>query len=168
VAIVVLTVDYGRLPWVALTLAISFGCYGFLKKQVSAGAVESLAVETAVMVGPALLTLVVLAQQSRLTFGHAGVGNALLLAGTGAVTAVPLLLFGAAARRLPLTSIGLLQYLAPMLQFAVGVGLRHEPMPPARLLGFVLVWIALVVLTADALTRRRASGLARAAEAVAA
>jgi chloramphenicol-sensitive protein RarD len=115
------------------------------------------------------LTLVVLAQQSRLTFGHAGAGNALLLAGTGAVTAVPLLLFGAAARRLPLTSIGLLQYLAPMLQFAVGVGLRHEPMPPARLLGFVLVWIALVVLTADALTRRRrTSGLTRAAEAVAA
>ena len=71
-AIVVLTVDYGRLPWIALTLAASFGCYGFLKKQVSAGAVESLAVETAVMVGPALLTLVVLAEQSRLTFGHAG------------------------------------------------------------------------------------------------
>jgi chloramphenicol-sensitive protein RarD len=168
-AIVVLTVDYGRLPWIALTLAVSFGCYGFLKKQVSAGAVESLAVETAVMAGPALLTLIVLAGQSRLVFGHSGAPNALLLVGTGAVTAGPLLLFGAAARRLPLTSIGLLQYLAPMLQFAVGVGLRHEPMPPARLLGFVLVWIALVVLTADALTRRhRAVELARAAEAIAA
>jgi len=168
-AIVVLTVDYGRLPWIALTLAASFGCYGFLKKQVSAGAVESLAVETAVMVGPALLTLVVLAEQSRLTFGHAGAGNALLLAGTGVVTAIPLLLFGAAARRLPLTSIGLLQYLAPMLQFSVGVGLRHEPMPLARLLGFVLVWIALVVLTVDALTRRRRTGeLAQAAAAIAA
>jgi chloramphenicol-sensitive protein RarD len=168
-AIVVLTVDYGRLPWIALTLATSFGCYGFLKKQVSAGAVESLAVETAVLVGPALLTLIVLAQQSRLTFGHAGLGNALLLACTGVVTAVPLLLFGAAARRLPLTSMGLLQYLAPMLQFAVGVGLRHEPMPLARLLGFVLVWVALVVLTADALIRRRrADELVRAAMAVAA
>jgi chloramphenicol-sensitive protein RarD len=166
-AIVVLTVDYGRLPWIALTLAFSFGCYGFLKKQVSAGAVESLAVETAVMAGPALLTLIVLAGQSRLTFGQHGAGNALLLAGTGVVTVIPLLLFGAAARRLPLTSIGLLQYLAPMLQFAVGVGIRHEPMPLARLLGFVLVWIALVVLTADALTRRhRAGELARTAATV--
>jgi chloramphenicol-sensitive protein RarD len=168
-AIVVLTVDYGRLPWIALTLAVSFGCYGFLKKQVSAGAVESLAVETAVMAGPALLTLIVLAGQSRLAFGQHGAGNALLLVGTGVVTAIPLLLFGAAARRLPLTSIGLLQYLAPMLQFGVGVGIRHEPMPLARLLGFVLVWVALVVLTADALTRRhRAGELARSAEAVAA
>lgn len=168
-AIVVLTADYGRPPWIALSLATSFGCYGFLKKQVSAGAVESLAVETAVMAGPAVLTLLVLAEQSRLTFGHAGAGNALLLAGTGAVTAVPLLLFGAAARRLPLTTIGLLQYLAPMLQFAVGVGLRHEPMPLPRLLGFVLVWVALLVLTTDALTRRRRAGeLARSASAVAA
>ncbi|MBV9820771.1 MAG: EamA family transporter RarD [Actinobacteria bacterium] len=168
-AIVVLTVDYGRPPWIALILATSFGCYGFLKKQVSAGAVESLAVETAVMAGPAVLTLLVLAGQSRLTFGHAGAGNALLLAATGVVTAVPLLLFGAAARRLPLTTIGLLQYLAPVLQFAVGVGLRHEPMPLPRLLGFVLVWIALLVLTADALTRRRrATEPAQAATVVAA
>ncbi|MEO6503855.1 MAG: EamA family transporter RarD [Jatrophihabitantaceae bacterium] len=168
-AIVVLTVDYGRLPWIALTLAFSFGCYGFLKKQVSAGAVETLAVETAVMAGPALLTLIVLTQQSELAFGHHGAANALLLIGTGAVTAIPLLLFGAAARRLPLTSIGLLQYLAPMLQFGVGVGIRHEPMPPARLLGFALVWVALVVLTADALKRRhREANLVRSAEAIAA
>lgn len=166
-AIVVLTVDYGRLPWIALTLAVSFGCYGFLKKQVSAGAVESLTIETAVMAVPALLTLIVLTEQSKLAFGHHGTGNALLLIGTGVVTAVPLLAFGAAARRLPLTTMGLLQYLAPMLQFAVGVGIRHEPMPLARLLGFVLVWVALVVLTADALSRRRRAGeLARSAEAV--
>ena len=168
-AIVVLSVDYGRLPWIALTLALSFGGYGFLKKQVNAGAVESLTVETGVMVGPAVVTLMVLAEQSKLVFGHAGPGNALLLAGTGVVTALPLLLFGAAARRLPLTSIGLLQYMAPVLQFAVGVGVRHEPMPLARLLGFALVWIALVVLTADALTRRhRNASLARSAEAIAA
>ncbi len=168
-AIVVLTLDYGRLPWVAFTLAISFGCYGFLKKQVSAGAVETLAVETAVMAGPALLTLFVLAEQSELAFGSNGVPHALLLVGTGVVTAVPLLLFGAAARRLPLTSIGMLQYLAPILQFGVGVGIRHEPMPPARLLGFALVWLALVVLTADALKRRhREASLARSAHAVAA
>jgi chloramphenicol-sensitive protein RarD len=167
-AIVVLTLDYGRLPWIALTLAISFGCYGFLKKQVGAGAVESLTIETAVLAGPALLALVVLAARSQLTFGHAGLGNAALLAGTGVVTAIPLLLFGAGARRLPLTSIGLLQYLAPVLQFAVGVGIRHEPMPVARLIGFGLVWIALLVLTIDALRRRHAQPLDRAAEAVAA
>ena len=169
VAIAVLSVDYGRLPWIALTLALTFGGYGFLKKQVSAGAVQSLTVETGVMAGPALVTLLVLAEQSHLAFGHAGTGNALLLAGTGVVTALPLLLFGAAASRLPLTSMGLLQYLTPVLQFAVGVGLRHEPMPPARLLGFALVWTALVVLTADALTRRHRNAiLARSAEAIAA
>jgi chloramphenicol-sensitive protein RarD len=167
-AIVVLTVDYGRLPWIALTLAISFGCYGFLKKQVGAGAVESLTIETAVLAGPALITLAVLAARSQLMFGHHGLGNAALLAGTGVVTAIPLLLFGAGARRLPLTSIGLLQYLAPVLQFAVGVGIRHEPMPLARLIGFGLVWLALLVLTVDAISRRQGQPLDRAAEAVAA
>jgi chloramphenicol-sensitive protein RarD len=154
-AILVLTIDYGRLPWIAILLATTFGGYGFLKKQVGAGAVESLAVETSVLAGPALLTLIVLGEQSRLALGHHGVANTLLLAGTGVVTAIPLLLFGAGARRLPLTSIGLLQYLTPVLQFAVGVGIRHEPMPPARLVGFGLVWVALVVLSVDALSRRR-------------
>ncbi len=154
-AIVVLTVDYGRLPWIALSLAGSFAGYGFLKKRVSAGAMETLAIETAVLAGPALITLLVLAEQSRLVLGHHGAGNAALLAGTGVVTAIPLLLFGAGARRLPLSSMGLLQYLAPVLQFAVGVGIRHEPLPPARLAGFGLVWVALLVLSADALRRQR-------------
>jgi chloramphenicol-sensitive protein RarD len=154
-AIVVLTLDYGRPPWIALALASSFAGYGFLKKQVSGGAMETLAVETMVGAGPALITLLVLAGQSRLAFGQHGLGNAVLLAGTGVVTAIPLLLFGAGARRLPLTSMGLLQYLTPVLQFAVGVGIRHEPLPPARLAGFALVWIALLVLTADALRRQR-------------
>lgn len=159
-AIVVLTIDYGQLPWIALTLATSFASYGFLKKQVSAGASETLAVETAVLAGPALITLFVLAGRSQLTFGQHGVGNALLLIGTGVVTAVPLLLFGASARRLPLSTLGLLQYLAPVLQFAVGVGIRHEPLPAARLAGFALVWLALVILTVDALRRQRATELA--------
>jgi len=155
-AIVVLTVDYGQLPWIALTLAASFASYGFLKKQVSAGASETLAVETVVLAGPALITLLVLADRSQLAFGHHGAGNTLLLIGTGAVTAVPLLLFGASARRLPLSTLGLLQYLAPVLQFAVGVGIRHAPLPPARLAGFALVWLALLILTVDALRRPRA------------
>ncbi|HEU5270459.1 MAG TPA: EamA family transporter RarD [Jatrophihabitans sp.] len=154
-AIVVLTIDYGRLPWIALTLAASFAGYGFMKKRVSAGAMPTLAIETAVLAGPALVTLVVLAELSRLSFGHHGPGHAALLAGTGVVTAIPLLLFGAGTRRLPLSTIGLLQYLAPVLQFAVGVGIRHEPLPPARLAGFGMVWLALLVLTADALRRRQ-------------
>jgi len=158
-AIVVLTIDYGQLPWIALTLATSFASYGFLKKQVSAGASETLAVETAVLAGPALITLFVLADRSQLAFGHHGAGNALLLVGTGVVTAVPLLLFGASARRLPLSTLGLLQYLAPVLQFAVGVGIRHEPLPPARLAGFGLVWLALLILTVDALRRPRPAEL---------
>jgi chloramphenicol-sensitive protein RarD len=167
-AIVVLTIDYGRLPWIALTLACSFASYGFLKKQVGAGAVETLAIETGILAVPALLTLLALSGRSELTFAHHGAGNALLLAGTGVVTAIPLLLFGAGTRRLPLTVIGLLQYLAPVLQFAVGVGLRHEPMPTPRLIGFSLVWLALIILTVEGVRhQRRDSALARAAESIA-
>ena len=163
-AIVVLTLDYGRLPWIALVLATSFGLYGYCKKRAVVGAVESLAVETGILALPALATLVVLQVQGSLVFGHHGAGNTALLVATGAVTAVPLLFFGAAARRLPLSVVGLLQYLAPVLQFAVGVGIDHEAMPAARWLGFALVWVALVVLTVDGvLSQRRAAALDRSA-----
>lgn len=164
-AIVVLTLDYGRLPWIALVLAFSFGVYGYQKKRASAGAVETLALETGFLAVPAAITLGVLAGQGSLVFGHHGAGNALLLAGTGLITAVPLLCFGAAARRLPLSTIGLVQYLAPVLQFGVGVLIRHEPLPPARLAGFALVWLALIVLTVDALhEQHRGAVLPRAAD----
>jgi chloramphenicol-sensitive protein RarD len=167
VAIVVLTVDYGRLPWIALTLAFSFGIYGYQKKRAAVGAVESLAVETSVMALPAAITIAVIAANGSLVFGTRG-DTSILLAGTGLITAVPLLFFGAAARRLPLTTLGLIQYLAPVLQFAVGVGIRHEPLPTARLVGFSLVWLALVILTIDGLrSQRRAADLARSAESVA-
>lgn len=169
VAIVVLTVDYGRLPWIALVLATSFGLYGYFKKRAVVGAVESLAVETGFLALPALVTLVVLQVQGSLVFAHHGAGNTVLLIATGAITAIPLLFFGAAARRLPLSVIGLLQYLAPVLQFAVGVGIDHEDMPAARWVGFGLVWVALVVLTVDGIRgQRRAVQLARAAAPVAA
>ncbi len=154
-AIVVLAVDYGRPPWIALVLAFSFGMYGYLKKKVSVGAVESLAIETGFMAVPAAVTVVVLAMLGDTTIANHGAGHASLLALTGVVTAVPLLLFGAAARRLPLTTLGLIQYLAPVLQFAVGVGIRHEPLPPARLAGFALVWLALVVLSVDGVRHSR-------------
>jgi chloramphenicol-sensitive protein RarD len=154
-AIVVLAVDYGRLPWIALVLAASFGTYGYLKKRAAVGAAESLAVETGVLALPALAVLIVLQVQGTLAFAHHSAGNTALLAATGVVTAIPLLFFAAATRRLPLSTVGLLQYLAPVLQFAVGVGIDHEPMPTARWIGFGLVWVALVVLTVDGVRAQR-------------
>lgn len=157
VAVAVITIDYGRLPWIALTLAVTFGLYGFCKKRADVPAVDSLAVETAVMFVPAAVTLVVIGAQGELVFGRHGVGNALLIASTGLVTAVPLLLFAAATVRLPLSILGLLQYLAPVLQFSMGVFVRHESVPLTEYVGFCLVWLALIVLIVDGLrssTRR--------------
>ncbi len=155
VAVGVLTVDYGRPPWLALVLALSFGTYGLLKKQADTGAVESLTVETAVLFLPALTLLTVLQAQGTGTFGRVSLGHTLLLVGSGVVTAVPLLFFGAAATRVPLTTLGLLQYLAPTLQFLIGVLVLREPLPPVQLLGFGLVWAALALFTTDALRHRR-------------
>jgi chloramphenicol-sensitive protein RarD len=156
VAVVILSVDYGRPPWLALFLAVSFATYGLIKKSVRATAPEGLLIEAAVLTVPALAVLGVLAG----TGGATWVGSAatpthlLLLAAAGPATAVPLLFFAAAAKRLPLTTIGLLQYLAPLMQFAIGVLVRHEPTPPALLGGFALVWLALAILTVDALRHR--------------
>lgn len=157
VAVIVIAVDYGRPPWIALTLATSFGLYGFFKKQAAVGAVDSLAVETGAMFVPALIVLIVIGAQGNLAFGQHSVANSLLLAGTGVVTVIPLLFFAASTRRLPLSVIGLLQYLAPVLQFAVGVGIRHESTPAAELIGFALVWTALIILTVDGLRAQRSS-----------
>jgi len=154
-AVVVLTVGYGRLPWIALVLAGSFGSYGLIKSRVGprVTALPGLAAETAVLAPVALGYLVWL---------HlAGVGtleldwHGLALVGTGVLTAVPLLLFNSAARRLPLSTVGLLQYLAPVLQLAIGVLVAGERMPPARWWGFGLVWVALAVLTVDGLRHSR-------------
>jgi chloramphenicol-sensitive protein RarD len=155
VAVVILTVDYGRLPYVALTVAFSFATYGFLKKKARLGAVEALGVETLLLTPVALAYLGVLEANGTLSFGHEGLPNALLLAGTGIITAIPLLLFGGAATRLRLTSIGLLQYLAPVLQFIFGLLLFQEAMTTPRWIGFVLVWIALVIFTVDVFSGRR-------------
>jgi chloramphenicol-sensitive protein RarD len=154
-AVVGLAVDYGRPPWIALALAFSFAVYGLLKKLAAVGAVESLAVETAVLTPFALAYLAVLGATGAGTFTLQGPGHAALLVGGGLVTAVPLLCFGAAATRVPLSTLGLLQYLAPSLQFAIGVLVVGEPLPPARLAGFVVVWVALALFTADALGHRR-------------
>src|SRR3954469_5822099 len=165
VAVVVLTVDYGRPPWIALALATSFGLYGLMKKLVRVEAAPGLFVETAMVAVPAALVLAVLHAGGHGTFGHAGVGNALLLASSGIATAVPLLLFAAAARRIPLSTVGLLQYVTPLMQLAIGVFFYDEPMPPARLAGFVIVWIALAVFTVDSLRSARAGARRRTGEA---
>jgi chloramphenicol-sensitive protein RarD len=166
IAVVVIAVDYGRLPWIALVLAVSFGMYGFCKKQADVGAVDSLAVETGVQFIPALIAIAVIGSQGDLVFGTR-TSTSLLLAGTGIITVIPLLFFAAGTRRLPLSVVGLLQYLAPVLQFAVGVGIRHEALPAAELAGFCLVWLALIVLTVDGLRNQRANRqLADSAEAV--
>lgn len=155
VAVTVLTVNYGRPPWVALLLAFSFGTYGLMKKKANAGAVESLALETVILSPLALGYLGWLAIQGSLVFGQQGVGHALLLASAGLITAVPLMCFSAAATRLPLVTIGLLQYLTPTVQFLLGLWWFGEPMPAVRWVGFVLVWVALAIFTTDAVLRAR-------------
>jgi chloramphenicol-sensitive protein RarD len=154
-AVLVIAVDYGHPPWIALILAVSFGIYGFLKNRTRATPAQSLAVETGVLFLPALTALFVLDARGQLAFGHFGAGHALLIAASGLVTAVPLLLFAAGVRRLPLSVVGLLQYLTPVLQFAVGVGIRHESVPAAEFVGFCLVWLALIVLSVDSIRNQR-------------
>jgi chloramphenicol-sensitive protein RarD len=164
VAVAVLTVDYGRPPWIALVLAATFGLYGLMKKLVRVDAAPGLFVETALVFVPALAYLVVLQARGEATFGSAGVGHLLLLVSSGIATAIPLLLFAAATRRVPLSTVGLLQYVTPLMQLAIGVFVYREPMPPARLAGFVIVWIALAVFTIDSLRQARAGARRRMAE----
>ena len=157
VAVVVLTVAYGRLPWIALVLAVTFAFYGLMKKFAMVGAVESQAIETGVMALPAVAFIVALEASGSGTFLGHGVPHALVLIGTGLVSVGPLLAFGAATLRIPLSLLGLLQYLAPVLQFLIGVLVFGEHMPPQRWFGFGLVWLALAVLTWDGLRGRRRS-----------
>ncbi|HVE74594.1 MAG TPA: EamA family transporter RarD [Mycobacteriales bacterium] len=155
VAVTVLAVQNGKPPWIALALAFSFATYGLLKKTAGAGAIEGLVVETAVLAPLALGYLAWLQAGHGGTFGTEGVGHAALLVLTGPITALPLLLFAAAASRVPLSTLGLLQYIAPTMQFLLGVLVFHEPLPALRLAGFVLVWLALAVFTADLIRHRR-------------
>ncbi|MBC9733008.1 EamA family transporter RarD [Nocardioides sp. zg-578] len=154
-AVAVLTLDYGHPPYVALVLAFSFAAYGLTKKTANVGAVESLAVETAVVAPLALAYVAWLVATGASGFAQHGWGHSLLLMSSGIVTAIPLIAFGAAATRVPLVTLGLLQYLTPVLQFALGVAVFHEEMPPARWAGFGLVWLALVIFTVEANNHRR-------------
>jgi chloramphenicol-sensitive protein RarD len=166
VAVLVLTLNYGALPWIALVLALSFGLYGLIKKQVGdrVDALSGLTLETAWLVPAAVLMLVFVSMTGGITFGTVSTLHTVAILSAGVVTAVPLLLFASGARRLPLTYMGLTQYLAPVLQFLFGVFVVHEEMPPERWIGFSLVWLALLLLTADmfvsAQSRRRAAAYA--------
>jgi chloramphenicol-sensitive protein RarD len=165
-AVIVLTVDYGHVPTIALTLACSFGTYGLLKNRVGAdvGAVAGLTTETLVLAPVAAVAVAVLSLRGDSTFTHNLPWQGLLLASTGLITVVPLLLFASAARRVPLTTMGLLQYLTPVLQLLCGVLLLDEHMPASRWIGFALVWSALAVLTLDSLRTARQNYRTRAEE----
>ena len=159
VAVVVLAVGYGQLPWIALVLAFSFGFYGLIKKRVGpkVDAVSGLTLETAWLAPLAVAQLVFVAMTSGLTMGTVSPWHSALLLMAGVVTAIPLLLFAAASRRLPLIFMGFIQYFAPFIQFLVGVFILQEPMPPERWVGFGLVWVALLVLTFDLVRSARSA-----------
>ena len=155
VAVAVLTVDYGRLPYIALLLAASFGSYSLVKKRLSLPPAEGLFVESSVLAVPALAFVVWLVASGGAKFGQVSAGHTILMIFSGVATAIPLLLFASAANRVPMVGIGILQYVAPILQLACGVLIYHEPMPAARLAGFGLVWIALLIFTVDTLRSAR-------------
>ena len=157
VAVLVLTVDYGHPPWISLALAVSFGVYGLMKKLVRVDAVPGLFVETAVVFLPAVAVIGLLTADGSAAFGHEGVGHGLLLVSSGLATAVPLLMFAAATSRVPLSTVGLLQYVTPLMQLSLGVFVFDEPMPPARLAGFAIVWLALAAFTVDTLRQARSN-----------
>ncbi|WP_424980813.1 EamA family transporter RarD [Labedella phragmitis] len=151
VAVVVLAVGYGDVPWIALILATSFSLYGYIKKRVggTVDALSGLTVESLTLIPLAVAGLVLVSLTTGITFGAAGPAHVVLLVLSGVITAVPLLFFASASRRLPLVTMGLVQFLAPVLQFIVGVAIQHEDMPLERWVGFGLVWVALVVLVVD-------------------
>jgi chloramphenicol-sensitive protein RarD len=163
-AVLVLTVSYGRLPWISLTLALSFGTYGLVKKFVGLGAVASLTIETAVLAPLALIFLTQWEISGQAAFVMDGTTITVLLILLGPVTAIPLLAFGASANRIPLSTIGILQYMTPILQFLLGLLVFQEAMTPGRWIGFVLVWIALVVFTVVAVKQQRDGKASRALE----
>jgi chloramphenicol-sensitive protein RarD len=157
VAVLILTFNYGQPPVIALTLALSFGIYGLAKNRLGGkvSALNSFTVETTLLLPLGIIQLVVLAGMMQIQFGYAGLVPSLGLAAYGVLTAIPLLLFGAAAKRVPLSYIGFMQYLTPTLQFLIGLLVFQEPMPAARWLGFAMVWFALSILSFDALRQLR-------------
>jgi chloramphenicol-sensitive protein RarD len=158
IAVLVIAISYGKFPWIAVALAVSFGTYGLVKKRVGGrvDALSGLTIETLWLSPLAAAVLIALAATGTLTFGTVSTVQTVAMLSAGVVTAIPLLLFAGAARRLPLTTIGLTQYLTPLLQFVIGVFLLHESLPVTHLIGFILVWVALVIFTIDMFRASRA------------
>ena len=154
IGVAVLTIDYGRLPWIALGLALSWGSYGLVKKQLGLGALEGLSIETLLSSGFYLGYLIWLGNRGEGQFSHS-LTLTLLFIGGGAGTAIPLLLFNGSTNRLPLTLVGLLQYITPTIQFCIGVWYYHEDMPAARWAGFLIIWVALMSLALDLIRSSR-------------
>jgi len=150
-----LTFAYGSLPWIALTLAVSFGLYGLVKKTAPLNSLHGLTLETGILFIPALGFLAYSDAIGQGAFLHTGVLADILMIGAGVVTTIPLLLFASAARRIPLSLIGILQYIAPTLQFLIGVWVYHEPFTQTKFVGFAIVWIALVIFALEGLVERR-------------
>ena len=156
IGVLYLTFSYGKLPWIALTLALSFGLYGLVKKAAPLGSLYGLTLETGLLFFPALLFLVYSDQVGKGAFLHTGVGSDILLIGAGLMTTVPLLMFASAVRRIPLSLAGILQYITPTLQFLCGVLIYREPFTSAQLIGFGIVWSALIIFVMEGfLTLRR-------------
>ena len=169
IAVLIISVDYGRLPWIALALASSFATYGFIKKHIGANidALPSMTIETVVLTPFAIAAIIWIERSGNGTFLTEGGGHTTMMLSTGVITAVPLILFAAAARRVPLATMGLLQFLAPVLQFISGVAILGEIVPASRWIGFGFVWIALAMLATDILrfSRSRRRGPLSGAEA---
>jgi chloramphenicol-sensitive protein RarD len=165
VAVAVLAIGYGSLPWIAFLLAFSFGFYGLIKKRVGGAvdAVSGLTLETMWLTPVAIVQLIVVSATVGITIGTISAWHTILLAASGVVTVVPLLFFASASRRLPLVYMGFIQYFAPFIQFFVGVAILHEAMPVERWVGFAIVWLSLLILTVDMIiaargTRRALNG----------
>ena len=159
IGVLYLTVNYGRLPWIALGLALTFAIYGLLRKTATLNSLDGLALETGILFLPALLYLLHLEATGRGSFGHADAGTTILLGLAGAATAVPLLLFASGARRIPFTVLGVLQYIAPTLQFLLGVLVYGEELTATRLVGFGFVWAALLIFATEGIRHRRTVAL---------
>ncbi len=154
--VLIVSFAYGSFPWIAVTLALSFGLYALVKKQAPLNALNGMTLETGILFIPALLYLLTVEAQGQGAFLHSGVTSNLLMIGAGLVTTIPLLLFSSAAQRIPLAMVGIIQYITPTMQFLLGVFVYKEPFTLIQLTGFGLVWLALVIFTLEGFLARKA------------
>jgi chloramphenicol-sensitive protein RarD len=155
IGVVYVAVSYGQFPWIALTLASSFGIYGLIKKAAPLGSLHGLTLETGLLFLPAVALLIYMEGMGQGAFLHSGPVADLLMVGTGVVTTIPLLMFASAAQRIPLSTLGVLQYITPTMQFLLGVLVYHEPFNQSHLIGFCIVWLALIMFWGEGYLKSR-------------